>query len=123
VQARQPAVYILASGRDGTLYVGVTSDLVKRAWQHRESVTGGFTALYQVHHLVHYELHGEMEHAILREKRLKKWNRAWKVRLIEERNPEWRDLWDEILGTSVIPAEAGIQGIEEEGEAARRRPF
>ncbi len=93
-------MYILASGRNGTLYIGVTSNLVQRAWQHRKSVTEGFSARYAVHRLVHYELHGDMEHAILRERRLKKWNRAWKVRLIEERNPEWRDLWGDILGGS-----------------------
>jgi putative endonuclease len=103
MQARQPAVYILASGRNGTLYTGVSSDLVQRAWQHRESVTAGFTQRYGVHRLVHFELHGDMEHAITREKRLKKWNRAWKVRLIEEGNPEWRDLWDEILGSPGFP--------------------
>jgi putative endonuclease len=95
---KQPAIYILASGRNGTLYIGVTSDLLKRAWQHREDVLAGFTSTYEVKHLVHYELHGDMEHAITREKRLKKWNRAWKVRLIEERNPAWRDLWSEVLG-------------------------
>ena len=99
MQPRNPAVYILASGRNGTLYVGVTSDLVKRAWQHREEMGEGFTSRYAVHRLVHYELHGDMEHAIVREKRLKKWDRMWKLRLIEERNPEWRDLWGEILGT------------------------
>ena len=95
---KQPAVYILASGRNGTLYIGVTSDLTQRAWQHRSGALAGFSLRYDVKHLVHYELHGDMEHAITREKRLKKWNRAWKVRLIEERNPEWRDLWQEILG-------------------------
>ena len=100
---RQPAVYILASIRNGTLYTGVTSSLVQRAWQHRESTHEGFTARYAVRRLVFYELHGDMEHAILREKRLKKWNRAWKVRLIEERNPEWLDLWDEILGRPGFP--------------------
>jgi putative endonuclease len=95
---KQPAVYILASGRNGTLYIGVTSNLVQRAWQHRSGAVAGFSLQYGVKHLVHYELQGDMEHAITREKRLKKWNRAWKVRLIEERNPEWRDLWEEILG-------------------------
>jgi putative endonuclease len=98
MRAIHPAVYILASGRNGTLYIGVTSDLVKRAWQHRSRECGGFTSRYQVHRLVWYEQHGDMEHAITREKRLKKWDRAWKVRLIEERNLEWRDLWEEILG-------------------------
>src|SRR6478672_7901139 len=96
---KQPAVYIMASGRNGTLYVGVTSALIQRAWQHRDHLVDGFTRQYGVDHLVYYELLGNMENAILREKRLKKWDRAWKVRLIEERNPEWRDLWEEILGT------------------------
>jgi len=95
-----PAVYIVASSRNGTLYIGVTSNLAQRAWQHREQVVSGFTARYGVHHLVWYELHGDMEHAIVREKRLKKWNRMWKLRLIEEGNPEWRDLWADILGSS-----------------------
>jgi len=93
-----PAVYILASKRNGTLYVGVTSNLVQRAWQHREQVVSSFTQRYGVHHLVWYERHGDMEHAIVREKRLKKWNRIWKLRLIEEANPEWLDLWEDILG-------------------------
>ncbi|HEX7891254.1 MAG TPA: GIY-YIG nuclease family protein [Ramlibacter sp.] len=104
---KQPAVYILASQRNGTLYIGVTSNLVQRAWQHREAVTEGFTARYGVHHLVHYELHGDMEHAIAREKRLKKWNRLWKLRLIEERNSQWRDLWDEVLGSPGSPPARG----------------
>jgi putative endonuclease len=92
-----PCVYILASRRNGTLYVGVTSNLLQRAWQHSQDAAG-FTARYGVHRLVFYELHGDMEHAIQREKRLKQWDRAWKVRLIEESNPEWRDLWPDILG-------------------------
>ena len=83
----QPAVYILASGRNGTLYIGVTSDLVQRIWQHKNHCVPGFGERYEVDQLVFYELHGDMEHAIVREKRLKKWDRAWKVRLIEERNP------------------------------------
>ena len=95
---KQPATYILASGRNGTLYVGVTSDLIARAWQHREHIVKGFTSKYNVTQLVWYELHGTMEGAITREKRLKKWNRDWKIRLIEERNPYWNDLWDEIIG-------------------------
>jgi len=100
---KQPAVYILASSRNGTLYIGVTSDLVKRCWQHRAHHTAGFTDRYHVGLLVHYELFGDMESAIVREKRLKKWNRLWKLRLIEECNPDWRDLWDEILGSSGSP--------------------
>ena len=103
MRVRQPCVYILASQRNGTLYIGVTSDLVQRAWQHRESMVDGFTSRYDVHRLVWYERHGDMEHAIQREKRLKKWDRAWKVRLIEERNPECIDLWEQILGSPGFP--------------------
>ena len=93
----QPAIYILASKRNGTLYIGVTSDLKKRVWEHREGFVGGFTKKYNVHMLVYYELFDDMINAITREKRLKKWNRAWKIRLIEEKNPQWADLWNEIL--------------------------
>lgn len=94
---KQPCVYILASKRNGTLYVGVTSNLVKRAWEHRERLVEGFTRRYGVHELVFYEMHEEMMAAITREKQIKKWRRAWKLRLIEERNPGWRDLWSEIV--------------------------
>ena len=97
---RQPAVYILASERNGTLYVGVTSHLVQRVWLHREHAVEGFTQRYQVSRLVHVELFTDMLSAITREKQLKKWNRDWKVRLIERGNPHWRDLWDDILGGS-----------------------
>jgi len=93
---KQPAVYILASQRNGTLYTGVTSDLVKRVMQHRNDVVDGFTKQYQVHLLVYYEIYDQMPAAIQREKQLKKWNRAWKLRLIEEKNPHWKDLWEEI---------------------------
>jgi putative endonuclease len=95
---RQPTVYLLASDRNGTLYLGVTSDLVARTWQHREHVVNGFTRKYGVTKLVWYELHTTMEMAILREKRIKKWNRAWKIRLIEETNPYWNDLWQRVIG-------------------------
>jgi putative endonuclease len=94
---KQPAVYILASKRNGTLYIGVTSDLVQRVWQHKNDVAEGFTKKYGVHMLVWYELHEDMDNAIVREKRLKKWNRAWKLRLIEEMNPEWKDLYESII--------------------------
>ena len=94
---KHPAVYILASKRNGTLYIGVTSDLVQRVWQHKSDVAEGFTKKHGVHMLVWYELHEDMENAIIREKRLKKWNRAWKLRLIEEMNPEWKDLYESIL--------------------------
>lgn len=93
----QPAVYIIASKRNGTLYIGVTSDLRKRIWEHREGFVDGFTKKYNVHRLVYYELFDDMYNAITREKRLKKWRRAWKIRLIEEKNPRWDDLWPQIL--------------------------
>jgi putative endonuclease len=93
--AKQPCVYMLASKRDGVLYVGVTSDLVQRVGLHKQDLTEGFTKKYGVHLLVYYEMHHTMPDAIRREKQLKKWNRAWKVRLIEQLNPEWRDLWTE----------------------------
>ena len=94
---RQPCVYILASKKQGTLYPGVTSDLLKRVWKHRNDAVDGFTKRYGVHSLVYYELHGDMESAILREKQIKKWRRAWKVDLIERENPEWQDLYDEVV--------------------------
>ncbi len=93
-------VYMLASGRNGTLYIGVTSDLPKRIWQHRNDELDGFTKRYAVHSLVWFEPHDRMEPAIVREKQLKKWNRAWKIRLIEERNPQWLDLWSELSSDS-----------------------
>ena len=95
---KQPAVYILATGKRGTLYIGVTSNLVARTFQHREHVIDGFTKRYDVTRLVWYELHGTMDTAILREKQLKKWNREWKLRLVSESNPEWKDLWNDIVG-------------------------
>lgn len=94
---RQPAVYVLASKRNGTLYIGVTSDLCKRVWEHKNDLVEGFTKRYRVHHLVYYELHDDMVSAIEREKQMKKWNRAWKLELIEKHNPDWQDLWEGIL--------------------------
>ncbi|MPZ44902.1 MAG: GIY-YIG nuclease family protein [Betaproteobacteria bacterium] len=93
----QPAVYILASKRNGTLYIGVTSDLRKRVWEHKNDVVEGFTKKYVIHLLVHYELHEDMLGAIAREKQLKGWNRRWKLELIEHANPRWRDLWSDIV--------------------------
>ena len=93
---KQAAVYILASKYNGTLYIGVTSNLTQRIWQHRSDLTEGFTKKYTVHFLVYYELHEEMPTAILREKQLKKWNRQWKINLIEKTNPSWKDLWEEL---------------------------
>ncbi|MBI4973064.1 GIY-YIG nuclease family protein [Candidatus Roizmanbacteria bacterium] len=90
-------VYILSSQKNGTLYVGVTSNLVKRIWEHKNQKVEGFTKKYEVHHLIYYELHDNPESAIRREKQIKKWNRKWKLRLIEEKNPEWKDLYKDIL--------------------------
>ena len=87
----------MASKQNGTLYIGVTNDLVQRVWQHKNDMTEGFSKKYAVHKMVYYELHRDMLAAITREKQLKKWNRAWKLELIEEKNPEWKDLWDEIV--------------------------
>ena len=95
--SRQPVVYILASKRNGTLYVGVTSDLIKRIWEHKNNLVEGFTKRYNVHNLVWYEAHENMESAIAREKTLKEWKRIWKLELIESSNPDWNDLYDTIL--------------------------
>jgi len=94
---KQPCVYILASRRNGTLYTGVTSDLVQRIWQHKNDLVEGFTKKYGVHTLVWYELHDTMQPAIEREKAIKEWRRAWKLSLIESNNPEWRDLYGDIV--------------------------
>ncbi len=94
--AKQPSVYILASKRNGTLYTGVTSDLVKRVWEHKSDLVQGFTRRYGVHMLVYFELHDTMLAAIQREKQIKKWNRSWKLELIEKVNPQWRDLFHEL---------------------------
>ncbi|HUP91929.1 MAG TPA: GIY-YIG nuclease family protein [Solimonas sp.] len=95
---KEPCVYILASTRNGTLYTGVTSALVKRIYEHRADAIDGFTKKYGVHTLVYFERHDTMETAIEREKQIKKWKRDWKLRLIESSNPAWRDLWPEISG-------------------------
>lgn len=94
--SKQFYVYILAKARNSTFYVGITSDLVKRVWQHKNEVADGFTKKYGIKSLVYYEVFGDAENAIRREKRLKKWTRASKMRAIEEMNPEWKDLYDEI---------------------------
>ena len=94
---KQPAVYILASKRNGTLYIGVTSDPVKRVWKHKNNMVEGFTKRYEVHQLVWYEVHESMESAIEREKQLKEWKRKWKLELIESTNPRWQDLYHTII--------------------------
>ena len=96
---KQPCVYLMASRRNGTLYVGVTSDPVKRIWQHKSDLVPGFSSRYGTHVLVWYEIHENMESAITREKRIKDWNRPWKLELIEKENPTWRDLYPDIIGT------------------------
>jgi putative endonuclease len=94
---RQPAVYILASKRNGTLYIGVTSELIKRVWEHKHNVVKGFTERYRVHRLVWYEMHETMGSAIRKEKMLKNWKRVWKLELIERSNPNWKDLYEEVI--------------------------
>lgn len=94
---KQPATYMLASKKNGTLYVGVTSGLVKRIWQHKNNQVEGFTKKYQVHTLVWFELHETMESAIQKEKTIKNWKRQWKINRIEEKNPEWIDLYPGII--------------------------
>jgi len=89
-------VYIMAKARNSTFYVGVTSNLTKRIWEHKNDQIEGFTKKYDVKTLVYYEIHDNAESAITREKRLKKWNRVWKMRLIENMNPEWSDLYESI---------------------------
>ncbi len=95
--ADQYYVYILASKRNGTLYIGVTSDLVKRVYEHKNNLVDGFTKKYHVHKLVYYELTDDINSAITREKQVKKWKRAWKIELIEKSNPEWKDLYFELI--------------------------
>ncbi|RUL64495.1 GIY-YIG nuclease family protein [Dyella dinghuensis] len=97
MRERIPCVYILANRRNATLYIGVTSDLCGRIWQHKHDLAEGFTKRYSVHDLVWFEIHDSIESAIAREKALKAWNRLWKIQLIEKTNPYWRDLYSEIF--------------------------
>ena len=98
---KQPCVYLLSSQRNGALYIGVTSDLIRRVYEHRNELVDGFTKRYRIHDLVWYEVHEIMESAILREKQLKKWSRIAKIRLIEQRNPNWLDLWSDLVSPSM----------------------
>ena len=91
---KQYAVYILASRKNGTLYIGVTGDLEHRIWEHKQGKIKGFTEKYKVNKLVYFEFYESVEHALMREKNLKKWNRIWKLRIIEEKNPYWEDLYN-----------------------------
>ena len=104
---KQPCVYLLASRRNGTLYVGVTSDLIQRVWQHKNDLVEGFTRKYGVHRLVWYELYDTMETAIAREKAIKEWKRTWKIRLIEGFNPEWAHLYEHCYNSDGL---SGISG-------------
>ena len=94
---KQYYVYILASKRNGTLYIGITSDLIKRTWQHKNGLVKGFSKQYGLKTLVYFEAYQNVEEAILREKRLKKWNREWKIKLIEKTNPDWKDLYQRLI--------------------------
>ncbi|MBL1320603.1 MAG: GIY-YIG nuclease family protein [Methylophaga sp.] len=93
---KQPCVYMLANKKNGTLYIGVTSDIIKRIWEHKNDLVEGFTQKYHIHNLVWFELHENMDSAITREKKLKRWMRDWKVTLIETNNPDWLDLYSSI---------------------------
>ena len=94
---KNPAVYILTNQRNGTLYIGVTSNLIQRIYQHKSNAVDGFSKKYQTHTLVYYEQHETMESALLREKQMKEWKRAWKINLIEKMNPFWKDLYHDII--------------------------
>ena len=94
---KQYYVYMLASKKYGTLYIGVTGDLAKRVWEHKNNVVEGFTKKYNVHRLVYYEITSDVESAIIKEKQMKKWNRQWKIELIEKNNPEWKDLYYKLI--------------------------
>lgn len=104
MRTRLPCVYLLASSMRGTLYLGVTSDLIQRVWQHKSRQVPGFSCQYGTHLLVWYETHEAMDSAIVREKRIKSWKRAWKLELIESANPHWRDLYSAIIDATAPPA-------------------
>jgi putative endonuclease len=101
-------VYILASHRNGTLYVGVTNDVLRRVREHKTDLIEGFTKKYGIHRLVWFETHNDIHTAIAREKRLKRWNRAWKLKLIEKENSGWNDLYDRMLGVIALPDNPGF---------------
>ena len=94
---KQYYVYILASKKNGTLYLGVTNNLLKRAYEHKNNLVDGFTKKYHIHRFVYYEETGDVKSAIAREKQLKKWKREWKIKLIEKFNPDWKDLYDDLI--------------------------
>jgi putative endonuclease len=115
-------VYMLASRRNGTLYTGVTNDVLRRTWQHKSNLVAGFTGKYGVHILVWYETHTDIHEAIAREKQIKGWNRAWKIRLIEEHNSGWNDLYARHLGEIALPESPGSPSLTSRADAhdARR---
>ena len=90
-------LYMMTNKKNGTLYIGISGDLVKRCYEHKNELADGFTKKYRLHHLVYYEVHNDPAEAILREKQMKKWNRSWKIELIEKQNPEWKDLYGELV--------------------------
>jgi len=96
--ASQPVIYILSNKKNGTLYVGVSTNLIQRIWQHKNKISVGFSSKYELDKLVYYELHEDIKNAILREKQIKKWRREWKLNLINQQNPHWVDLWGQVLG-------------------------
>ncbi|MFA7253739.1 MAG: GIY-YIG nuclease family protein [Patescibacteria group bacterium] len=108
-------IYIMASRRKGTLYIGVTNDLIRRIWQHKNKVIDGFTKDYNVSLLVYYEETADIKSAIKREKQLKSWNRQWKIELIEKTNPDWHDLYREIAGSSGITLESTADPEDDRG--------
>ena len=114
-------VYILASRRNGTLYVGVTNDVMRRTWEHRSELVEGFTKKHGVHLLVWYELHEDIHAAIAREKRLKRWNRAWKIKLIEQNNSGWNDLYDRLTGEIALPDLPGSPSLARTRQRVRPR--
>ncbi len=103
-------IYILASKRNGTLYIGVTNDLMRRVYEHKKKLVKGFTSKYDVGRLIYYEEYKDITEAITREKRLKKWNRRWKLNLIEKVNPKWRDLYNEIMEGGFGPGSPSSRG-------------
>lgn len=114
-------VYILASRRNGTLYIGVSNDIMRRTWEHKNDLIEGFTKKYGVHILVWYEIHEDIDAAIRREKRMKRWNRAWKIALIEENNSGWNDLYDRFTGEIALPDPPAPQSLSGAVGAAHSR--
>lgn len=109
-------VYILASKKNGTLYIGVTNNLIKRVYEHKNNFVSGFTQKYSVHYLVYYERYDDIREAIIREKRIKKWKRKWKIELIEEFNPMWKDLYCDLIGNGFSFVDSRLCGNDQTRE-------